>query len=137
MALAAAQHAPGEDGDAEDRRGAEAELDAEQALAGPVDVAQVEQQGRLVEGEAHADAHRDRQPLLDRVVVGEQRRGAGGEGEQDAGDEVVDVAAADAEVAERPQPSRIPQVGDPDQGEGAEEAGQQVEEDGFAARRRS
>ena len=67
----------------------------EQAFARPVDVAQVEQQGGLVEGEADADPHRDRQVLLELVVVGEQRRGAGGEGEQDAGDEVVDVAAAD------------------------------------------
>ena len=58
--LAAAQHALGEDRDAEDRGRAEAELDAEQALAGPVDVAQIEQQRRLVEGQAHADAHRRR-----------------------------------------------------------------------------
>ena len=69
-ALAAAQHPLGEDRDAEDRGGAEAELDAEQALAGPVDVAQVEQQRRLVEGEPDAGPQRDRQPLLGAAVFG-------------------------------------------------------------------
>ena len=134
-ALAAAQHPQGEDGDAEDRGGAEAELDAEQAFAAPVDVAQVEQEGRLVEGEAEAGAHRDRQPLLELVVVGEQGGGAGAEGEQDAGDEVVDVAAADADVAEGPAAVADRPGREADQGEGAEEAGEEVEEDGFVARR--
>src|SRR4051794_7101043 len=38
LRLAAPQHPQGDDRDAEDRRGAKAELDAEQPLAGPVDV---------------------------------------------------------------------------------------------------
>src|SRR5215218_9974524 len=99
-ALALAQHPQGEDGEAEDRGGAEAELDAEQPFAGPVDVAEVEQEGRLVEGEAHADAHRHREVVLELLVFGQQRGRARGEGDQDAGYEVMDVAAADADVAE-------------------------------------
>src|SRR5690606_31888905 len=54
LALAAAQDPQGEDRAAHDRRGSERELDAEQALARPVDVAQVEQQRRLVEDQANA-----------------------------------------------------------------------------------
>jgi len=135
-ALAATQHPLGEDRDAEDRGGAEAELDAEQALARPVDVAQVEQQCRLVEGEAHADAGGYREALFQRLVFGQQRRGAGGEGDHDAGHEVVDVPPAQPDIAERPPALPDPPGGEAHQGEGAEEAGKQVEEDGFAARGR-
>ena len=110
--LAAAQHPHREDRRDDDRRQAEAELHAEQPLAGPVDVAQVEQQRGLVEGEAHSDPHRHSEAVLERVVLGQQRRGPGGEGEGDAGDEVVDVAAADPHVAERP-----PAAADPPGGE--------------------
>src|SRR5262249_38513394 len=60
----------------------------------------------------------------------------GAEGEQDAGDEVMDVAAADRDVAER-SPTLADAIGrEADQGEGAEEAGQQVEEDRLRAWRR-
>jgi hypothetical protein len=114
--------------------GAEAELDAEQPFPRPVDVAQVEQEGGLVEGEADARPHRDRQALLDRVVIGEERGGAGAEGEQDPGHEVMDVSPADANVAKRADVLADAPGRDPDQGKGAEEAAQQVEEDGFAAR---
>src|SRR4051794_10619851 len=100
-ALAAAQYAAGEDGDAEDPRGTEAELDAQQPFARPVDVAQVEEQRGLVEGEPHADAHRYREPLLEQVVIAEQSRRPRAEGEQDSGNEVVDVAAAHSDVVER------------------------------------
>src|SRR5829696_7550759 len=51
LLLAAAQHPQAQDGAAERRGQAEADLDAEDALTGPVDIAQVEQQGRLVEGQ--------------------------------------------------------------------------------------
>src|SRR5215218_360604 len=133
--LASPEHAQGEDGDAEDRRGAEAELHAQQTFAAPVDVAQIEQQRRLVEGEADAGAHRDRQALLDLVVVGQQRRGAGAEGEQDPRHEVVDVTAADLDVAEGADLLADAPGREADESEGAEEAAEQVEEDGFAARR--
>src|SRR6476620_12564157 len=128
--LAAAQHSQGEHRDAEDRGGSEAELDAEQAFAAPVDVAQVEEEGRLVEGEAEADPHRHRQPLLELVVVGQQGGGSRAEGDEDAGGEVVDVASTDVDVAEGPAPVPDRPGGEAHEGEGAEEAGEEVEEDG-------
>ena len=69
LALAAAQHPQGEDRRPEQRRDPEAELDAEHALAGPVDVVELEQQRRLVEGEPDPGAERDREDLLEPVAV--------------------------------------------------------------------
>ena len=69
-ALAAAQHPQRDDRRAQQRRGAEAELDAEHALAGPVDVLEVEQQRRLVEGEPDPGAERERERRLDPLATG-------------------------------------------------------------------
>jgi hypothetical protein len=49
---------------------------------------------------------------------------------------VVDVAAADRDVAERAAAAADPVGREADDGEGAEEAGEQVEEDGLRVRRR-
>jgi hypothetical protein len=70
---------------------------------------------------------------IELVVVGQQRRGPGAEGDEDAGDEVVDVPPADADIAERSPAVPDPPGREANQREGAEEAGQEVEEDGLAA----
>jgi len=132
--LAAAEHAEGEDGDAEDRGGAKTELDTEEPFAAPVDVAEVEEEGCLVEGEADARAHRDRQPLLGLIVLGEESGGARSEGEEDPGDEVMDVATTDVDVAEGPAFVANPPGREADKRESADESPEEVEEHGFAAR---
>ena len=63
--LAAAQHPQPEDRRRQGCGHPEADLHAEQALPGPVDVAQVEQQRGLVHGQAHAGPEGDRQRRLD------------------------------------------------------------------------
>ena len=62
LLLAAAEHPQGEDGPAQGRGQPEADLDAQDPLARPVDVAQVEQQRGLVEGQPDPGAERDREP---------------------------------------------------------------------------
>src|SRR5439155_685711 len=61
-----------------------------------------QQQRRLVEREPHADPERDREARLELLVVREDRRGARAESQHDAGHEVVDMAAAQHNVPERP-----------------------------------
>ena len=105
--------APADHPQPEDRRrkrgcDPEAHLHAQQPLPGPVDVAQVEQQRRLVHGQAHAGAEGNRQRRLRPLAAGGQRGDTRAEGEHDPGDEVVDVAAADLDVAGGP-----PAVTDP------------------------
>ena len=133
-ALAAAQHAHQDDRGAEGRRDAEGELEAEQALAAPVDVAKVEQEGSLVEREAHARPHRDGEALFELFVVGEDGHRPRGERGQDPGDEVVDVAVADADIS--PRPPGVPDAPgtEPHRGEGPEEPGEHVEQDRLGAR---
>ena len=72
--LAAAQHPQREDRRAEQGGAAEADLDAEQALAGPVDVLELKQQRRLVEGEPDPGAEREREDLLEPLVRGRPGR---------------------------------------------------------------
>ena len=129
------QDAKAEDRGAEERRGPEADLDAEKALAAPVDVAEVEQQRRLVEREAHAGAEGGRQRSLDALLTRDQRAGAAPESEQDAGDEMVDVMPADPDVPERPPAAADPGGREPHEGERAHETGEDVEEHELAARR--
>ena len=71
-ALAAAQHPQGEEGRGQHRRQAEADLQGDDALAGPVDVAQIEQQRGLVERQPDAGAEHDRERLLEPVAGGGQ-----------------------------------------------------------------
>ena len=52
----------------------EAELDAEHALARPVDVVELEQQRRLVEGEPDPGAERHREGLLEPLALRDQAR---------------------------------------------------------------
>jgi hypothetical protein len=73
--------------------------------------------------------------LFELVVEGEDGGDAGAEGEEDAGDEVVDVPTADRDVAEGAAATADAVGGEADEGEGAEEARQEVEEDGLRARR--
>ena len=80
--------------------GDEADLDAEQPLAGPVDVAEVEQQRRLVEGEPDPGAEAEGEHLLELLVLGDERRAAAAEGDDDPRHEVVDVCVADDDVAD-------------------------------------
>ena len=65
-ALAAAEHPEREQRAGQDRRRAQRQLDAQDALAGPVDVAKVEQERGLVKRQAHAGAERDGELLLER-----------------------------------------------------------------------
>ena len=65
LALAAAQHPQPEDRRREQAGRPEAELDAQQALARPVDVVELEQQRRLVEGEPDPGAERQGEGLLE------------------------------------------------------------------------
>ena len=116
--LPAAEDAQRQDRAAQRRGQPAADLDAEHPLPGPVDVAQVEQQRRLVEGEADSGPEGDRERLLEPGIVGEQRRGAGAEGDQDPRHEVVDVPAAEANVPERPPAAANSGRREPDQREG-------------------
>ena len=72
------------------------DLHAQDALLGPVDVVELEQQRRLVERQAHARAEGHGEPALERLVAGHDRRAAGAERQHDPGHEVVDVAPAHA-----------------------------------------
>src|ERR687897_3904614 len=134
--LAAAQHSQGDDRAAEQRGEAEADLKAEDPLAGPVDVSQVEQQRGLVEREADARAEWERERGLESLVVGDEAGRPAAEREQDPGYEVVDVAASETDVAERPPTAADPVGREPHEGEGEHETGQEVEQRGLAARRR-
>ncbi len=115
-------------------RRSRADLDAEHPLPGPVDVAQVQQQRRLVEGHPDSGPEGDRQRLLEPRLSLSSARPAGGERDQDPRDEVVDVAAADADVAERPPAAADAGGRDPHQREAADEPVEHVEEHGLAAR---
>src|SRR5919106_1355732 len=70
--LAAAQHSQRDDRAAEQGGQAEADLNAEYPLSCPVDVAQVEQQRGLVEGEPDPGAERERERGLESLVVGDE-----------------------------------------------------------------
>ena len=136
--LAAAQHAQREDRRREDRGEAEAELDASDALAGPVDVAQVEQQRRLVEGEAHAGAHRRRRaaPRAVSLSVSERRRPRS---RRRSGSRARSGGCGGRRRWTLPnghQPPRIPQVERRIEGERAEEPGEHVEQDRLVRGRR-
>jgi hypothetical protein len=101
--LVLAQHADqvghgGQEGD----RG-EGDLDAHHALLGPVDVLELEQQRRLVEHEGDADAERDGEVAVEVRSLGGDGDAAGGQAQQAAGDEMVDVALADDHVLDRAQ----------------------------------
>src|SRR5829696_1132556 len=69
------------------------DLNAEQPLASPVDVLELEQQ-------PHPGSEGHGQPGLKPLVAGDNRRGARRERDHDAGHEVVDVPAPDPNVAE-------------------------------------
>ena len=99
--LAAAQEARREDGRRDEGHGRERDLHRQHALPRPVDVVELEQQCRLVEREPHPGPEDEREPRLDLLVVGEDRRGAGAERQQDPRHEVVDVPLADPQVPER------------------------------------
>jgi hypothetical protein len=99
LALAAAQDAQREHARRHRGRRRKGDLDADQPLARPVDVLEIQQQRGLVEGEPDSDAERNREGLAQLGVVGEQRGAAGREREEDPRDEVVDVPAACARRA--------------------------------------
>ncbi len=132
LALAAAEHPHREDRRGEHPARGEADLHAEQPLRAPVDVLEVEQQRRLVEGQPGAGAEAEGEHLLEALVLGDERRAAGREREQDSGHEVVDVGVAEDDVVGRPPTAAGSPGAEPDQREGAEEAGEDVEEDGLA-----
>ena len=83
---------------------AKRDLHADDALLGPVDVVELEQQRGLVERQRHAGAERQRQP---RVAAARRATTTApppaSEGQHDARDEVVDVAVAERPVAKRPE----------------------------------
>ena len=121
---------------APERRGqAAAQLDAEHALPRPVDVAEVEQQRGLVEREADPGPERHRQRPLEPGVVGDQSHRAGAEGDQYPGNEMVDVAAAQTNVPERPPAAADPGRREPHEREAEDEPGKQVEQHCLVARR--
>ena len=100
--LAAAQHAQRERDRRQHRERREADLHADDALLGPVDVVELEQQRRLVERQRHAGAEGQRQPRVaaPRCARRPTRRPAT-KASTMPGHEVVDVAAAEDEVAKR------------------------------------
>ena len=75
-------------------------------LLGPVHVLQLQQQRRLVERQRGTDPERDRQPALGVLAARDQRGAAGRERQHDPRHEVVDVPAADGEVAEQARTGR-------------------------------
>src|ERR687895_42492 len=112
--LAAAQEAQSERDRGQQRRHGERDLHAQEPLAGPVDVLELQQQRGLVERQSHTDAERHGQQRLEVLVPGDDRRRPGGESHHDAGHEVVDVPSPHPHVAERPEAGAVPeQVGDP------------------------
>ena len=62
------------------------------------------------------------------LVPGDERRPAGAEGQQDAGDEVVHVAATDPDVFKRPPSRADPPGREPDERKRAREPGENVEQ---------
>ncbi len=78
------------------------DLDALAALLGPVDVVQVQDQRELVQDQAraHAEQHGRDDPAGTVPVTG-HRAEAADDGEDDPGDDVVDVQPARPDVAER------------------------------------
>ena len=63
---------------------AERDLHGEDALLGPVDVLELDQQRRLVERQRRADAERDGEPRVEVLVARDDRRAAGEERQRDA-----------------------------------------------------
>ena len=135
LALAASQHPQAEDRRPEHRDQAEAELDAEQALAAPVDVLELEQQRRLVEGHPDPRPERHREHLLEPVALRAQPGAPGEERDQDPGDEVMHVASAEADVPRRPPAAADAPGREAHERERADEAAEQVEQDRLAASR--
>lgn len=85
----------------------DAGIDGRTAFAGPIDVAQVEPEGELVEGKGGADAVHQREQTAEEDVLGSVAAAdlaepgvADGEKDKDAPDEVVDVSAAHHDPAE-------------------------------------
>src|SRR5688572_22558561 len=79
--LAATKNAQRQDHAAQGRGEPAAHLDAQHPLSGPVDVAQVKQQRRLIEREADSRPEGEGEPLLAARIVAEQCQGAGAESE--------------------------------------------------------
>ena len=131
----AAKDPQGQHGNSQGRSGGQGELNREQSLTAPVDVLHVEQQGRLVEGQAHADAKCSGDPAIGLVPVQEQRRDSGTESDHDPGNEVMDVPATHTDIPERAPVFPDRPGGEADRRETAEETGQQVEENKLAAGR--
>ena len=92
---------------------ADADIDRDPALLGPVDVLQVEQQGELIDDErqAAAVADGDRRVTAVPLLAADGDLADGGQ-QADAPHVVMQVRAADADVAERP-PARPDAVGEP------------------------
>ena len=109
---------------AEEGRGAEADLDAQQALPGPVDVVELEQQRGLVEGHPDPEAERKSEDRLELAALAHQSGPAGAKGDQDSGDEMVHVTPADLDVRRvGHQPPRMPAGREPHEREAGAEAG--------------
>src|SRR5205814_901311 len=75
--LAAPEEAQPEAQRGEDRDHGKRYLDAQEALPGPVDVLELEQQRGLVERQPHADSERHGQPGLEALVASHDRHRAG------------------------------------------------------------
>src|SRR5918995_3408278 len=134
--LAAPEKAQPEGESAEHGGDRERDLHAQEALAAPVDALELQQQGRLAQGQAHAHSDRHGEPGLEPLVSGQDPAGARGEGQDDPRYVVVDVPVADAQVAERPEAAPAAQEvrHRASQDEGRRERGEQVEH-GILARR--
>src|SRR3954453_10693787 len=115
--LAAAQDLGRQPERCEERRHPEGDLDRDDALLAPVDVLELEQQGRLVDGQPGAEPERDGKPLVDALVLGQDRDAARDERQRDAGHEVVHMPPTGAHAAER---AKFPAPAD-DAGGGAHE----------------
>jgi hypothetical protein len=86
---------------AEHREHPERDVDADPALARPVHVPQVEQQGELVDDERRADPVRQTEPGVVAGRVDDERRQPDRHQQPDPPDVMVQVRAADGQVAER------------------------------------
>ncbi len=90
---------------------ADADIDRDPALPGPVDVPQVEQQGELIHDERQAAAIADRARGVTAVpLLAADGDHAGAGQHADSPHVVMQVLAADADVAARPLPARMLQV---------------------------
>ena len=98
--LAAAEHAEAERKRSQEGHYGKRDLNAEQAFTTPVDIVELEKKRGLVERKAHSYAEGKGEPRLEILVAAQDRGRTGGEGDHDAGHEVMNVAPADPDVTE-------------------------------------